>query len=153
MKHTATENIFEDLGFDKLEAANMKIRAELLLELNRWTRAGEVLAQDHAANPEMGRLVHLHARFLATCPERALRNGSLAVSLAESVAAVQPIPLHLETLALALAEAGRCDDAATAQKRALAVASGGGASSAMVARLSADLARYQRGAPCAAGDP
>jgi len=33
-----TENIFEQIGFEKLEAANMKIRAELLLEIREHLR-------------------------------------------------------------------------------------------------------------------
>lgn len=46
--HTTTDNIFEDLGFDKLEAANMKIRAELLLEIREHIR-GKGLKQRQAA--------------------------------------------------------------------------------------------------------
>jgi len=33
-----TENVFEQLGFEKPEAANMKIRAELLLEIREHLR-------------------------------------------------------------------------------------------------------------------
>ena len=32
MENFTTDNIIEDIGFDKQEAANMKIRAELLLK-------------------------------------------------------------------------------------------------------------------------
>ncbi len=38
MSISKTENIFEQLGFEKLEAANMKIRAELLLEIREHLR-------------------------------------------------------------------------------------------------------------------
>ena len=38
MKNITTDNIFEDIGFDKQEAANMKIRAELLLEIREHIR-------------------------------------------------------------------------------------------------------------------
>lgn len=40
-----SSNIFEDLGFDKKEAANLKIRADLMLDLQKfiqsqnWTQA------------------------------------------------------------------------------------------------------------------
>lgn len=40
-----SSNVFEDLGFDQAEAANLKIRAELMLDLRRhiqksgWTQA------------------------------------------------------------------------------------------------------------------
>ncbi len=33
MKNITTDNIFEDIGFNKQEAANMKVRAELLIEI------------------------------------------------------------------------------------------------------------------------
>ena len=33
MKNITTDNIFEDIGFDKQEAANLKVRAELLIEI------------------------------------------------------------------------------------------------------------------------
>ncbi len=42
---TGSSNIFEDLGFDSQEAANLKIRADLMLDLRRfiqsknWTQA------------------------------------------------------------------------------------------------------------------
>ncbi|MBW4623670.1 MAG: helix-turn-helix domain-containing protein [Cyanosarcina radialis HA8281-LM2] len=41
----ASDNIFEDLGFDPQEAANLKIRADLMLDIRRfiiakkWTQA------------------------------------------------------------------------------------------------------------------
>lgn len=38
MNDRSTENIFEQLGFDKLVAANMKIRAELLIEIREQLR-------------------------------------------------------------------------------------------------------------------
>ena len=38
MRNITTDNIFEDIGFDKQEAANMKVRAELLLEIREHIR-------------------------------------------------------------------------------------------------------------------
>ena len=49
MNCAATENIFEELGFDKLDAANMKIRAELLLEIREHIRK-KCLNQTEAAD-------------------------------------------------------------------------------------------------------
>ena len=39
MKNITTDDIFEDIGFDKHEATNMKVRAELVLEISNldWT--------------------------------------------------------------------------------------------------------------------
>ncbi len=48
-----------------------------------------------------------------------MRDGGRAVELAQSVVDEHPALNHLETLAMALAEAGRFDDAVTWQQRAL----------------------------------
>jgi predicted XRE-type DNA-binding protein len=34
-----SDNVFEDLGFDREEAANLKIRADLLLDLRQYIQA------------------------------------------------------------------------------------------------------------------
>ncbi len=62
---------------------------------------------------------HLLARLLAVSPEEEVRDGARAVELARSVVDEQPLVDHLETLAMALAEAGRFDDAVLWQQRAL----------------------------------
>ena len=63
MNHTTTDNIFEDLGFDKLEAANMKIRAELLLEIREHIRKKGLKQKEAAAllginQPDVSALMH-----------------------------------------------------------------------------------------------
>lgn len=65
MKHTTTDNIFEDIGFDKQEAANMKIRAELLLEIREYIRKKGLKQKDAAAllginQPEVSALMRGH---------------------------------------------------------------------------------------------
>ena len=62
---------------------------------------------------------HLLARLLATSPDAAARDGERAVELARAVVDEQPALDHLETLAMALAEAGRFEDAVSWQQRAL----------------------------------
>ena len=62
---------------------------------------------------------HLLARLLATSPDAAARDGERAVELARAVIDEQPALDHLETLAMALAEAGRFEDAVSWQQRAL----------------------------------
>ena len=34
-----SDNVFEDLGFDEVEAANLKIRADLMIDLREYIRA------------------------------------------------------------------------------------------------------------------
>jgi len=48
-KPTSVEsNIFEDLGFDKAEAENLKIRSELMMQVKRYIKKNE-LTQKEAA--------------------------------------------------------------------------------------------------------
>ena len=63
------------------------------------------------------------AWILATCPDAACRDGSQAVELAERTckATVYAVPVMLDTLAAAYAEAGRFQSAVETAKRALAI--------------------------------
>ena len=65
MTNTTTDNIFEDIGFDKQEAANLKVRAELLLEIREYIRKKGLKQKDAAAllginQPEVSALMHDH---------------------------------------------------------------------------------------------
>ena len=65
MKKITTDNIFEDIGFDKQEAADMKVRAELLLEIREYIRKKGLKQKDAAAllginQPEVSALMHDH---------------------------------------------------------------------------------------------
>ena len=62
---------------------------------------------------------HLLARLLATSPDAAVRDGAQAVELARAVVDEQPAIDHLETLAMAMAEAGRFEEAVSWQQQAL----------------------------------
>ena len=62
---------------------------------------------------------HLLARLLATSPVAEALDGARAVKLAEAVVSEQPALDHLETLAMALAAAGRFDEAIVRQQEAL----------------------------------
>jgi hypothetical protein len=57
----------------------------------------------------------------------------------------EPAPAHAETIALALAELGRCDEAMNWMKRAVASAERG-KNAAEAARLSGEIGKYQRAA-------
>ena len=62
---------------------------------------------------------HLLARLLATSPVPEALDGARAVELAQAVVSEQPALDHLETLAMALAAAGRFEDAVSRQEEAL----------------------------------
>ena len=86
-----------------------------------YQRAREALEASTDRFPDQAALRDLLARLLATCPEGAVRDGRRAVTLAEQVVEIAPTVDHTETLAMALAEAGRWDEAVAAQRRALSL--------------------------------
>ena len=71
------------------------------------------------ASPTTSRSSTCSARLLATCPDPALRDGARAVTIAEKLVERELSVDHVETLAMALAEAGRFDDAIVWQRRAI----------------------------------
>ena len=92
---------------------------------------------------------HLLARLLATSPDAAVRDGERAVELARSVVDEQPALDHLETLAMAMAEAGHFEEAVSWQQRALEREreTGGGNSPQRLDRLRLYQARQPLRAP------
>ncbi len=118
--------------------------AEALVLAGRSADARARLEAALAALPESVDVAHAMARFLAVAPDAAVRNGAAALGLAEQVFAARPTLEHGETVAMALAELGRFDQAAERQRQLLAAAEGEGRSDA-VERLRRNLERYQRG--------
>ena len=98
------------------EAARLA-EADALLRLGEERRALERLEAAHGVLPGEGRIAHLLARLLASAADPALRDGARAVDLAARVWQAQPLPAHGVTLALALAQAGRCEEAAALAQR------------------------------------
>jgi tetratricopeptide (TPR) repeat protein len=121
---------------------------ETLVRLGRFQAARDRLEEGRRALPESGLLAYGLARLLAGSPDLAVRDGARALPLAQAVFTAQPTPLHAATVALALAELGRCADAADWQKKAIAGAEQSGLPEAQRKDLAAGLARYERGAPC-----
>jgi hypothetical protein len=77
-----------------------------------------------------------------------VRDGERALDLAERAYAAGQTLGHGETMALALAQAGRCEDAAEWQAQLVEVARNAGAAD-LVPVYERDLERYRGGAPCA----
>jgi len=76
-----------------------------------------------------------------------VRDGGRALELALAVWNAQPAAAHAETVALALADSGRCDEAAVWQRKAIEAARGQGLEGRLD-DLGQALARYERGTPC-----
>ena len=120
-------------------------RALALLESGRHLEARRLLEAAWRDLPEALTVGHLLARVLATAPAPRVRDSRRAIDLAASLFERQPSLPHGETVAMALAAAGRYDEAVTWQRRLIDEARSGGAPPETVARLESRLAEYQRG--------
>jgi tetratricopeptide (TPR) repeat protein len=104
------------------EAARLG-EAETLVRLGRYAEARRRLEDGLGRMPTSGLLSHALARLLAACPDRSVRDGARALPLAQAVWQAQPTADHARTVALALAELGRCREAADWRRTALGQAS------------------------------
>lgn len=125
------------------EAARLG-EAETLVRLGRFAEARRRLEDGLARMPTSGLLGHALARLLAACPDRSVRDGARALPLAQAVWQAQPTAEHARMVAMAMAELGRCREAAEWQRAALERARQQGASGEGLER---ELAAYQ-GASC-----
>jgi tetratricopeptide (TPR) repeat protein len=110
----------------------------LLAERQRFREAVTLLDESNRRFPDRGPTATTLARLLASSPDLALRDGARALELARSTYAAEPSAVHAETVALALAELGKCEEAAEWMHRAIAAADGQDG-----ARLKEELPRYQ----------
>ncbi len=107
-------------------------------------RARQALEESRRTLPDVLPVTHLLARLLATSPEAEVRDGARAVDLAFRVFSRAQSLDHAETVAMALAEAGRFEEAVRWQSRVveeLERAGGPGAGEAARERLD----RYRAG--------
>ena len=116
--------------------------ALLLSERERYGDAIALLSGAERRVPGRAAIATTLARLLASSPELARRNGARALELAMAVQGNQPHPAHAETVALALAELGRCSEAAEWMQRAVSAAEAE-RDAAEVARLRAELPRFE----------
>jgi tetratricopeptide (TPR) repeat protein len=120
--------------------------ASLLVKLGRYREARSVLEAANRRMPEQGRTSYALAHLLAACPDPTLRDGQRALDLATRVYRASPTPRHARTVALALAELGRCREAADSIQPFLDPSRTPGAEDELEIRR--DLERYRAGAPC-----
>jgi tetratricopeptide (TPR) repeat protein len=117
--------------------------AILLAARERFREAIAVLDEAHQRFPDRTATATTLARLLASSPDSSLRDGKRALEIAMAVNDVEPTPAHAETIALALAELGRCGEAMDWMKRAVLSAERG-KNAAEAARLTGELAKYQQ---------
>ena len=114
----------------------------LLADGERFRDAITVLDESHRRFPDRVATATTLARLLASVPEHSLRDGARALEIAMAVNAAEPSPTHGETVALALAELGRCKDALGWMTRAVASAEQT-KNAAEAKRLSGELRKYE----------
>ena len=112
----------------------------------QFKQALELLEQHHAQYPQRGRTVVLLAYLLATSPQTDLRNGTRALELAQSVYNATNAPQHGALVAFALAELGRCSEAAKLQQQLIATAEQQSKNN-LALKLKTDLKLYEN-TPC-----
>jgi Flp pilus assembly protein TadD len=125
-------------------------RGMALLLGERYAAARTALETSLTAQPESRPLTHLLARLLAAAPDAAVRDGARALELARAVFGAEQTLEHAETLAMALAENGRFEEAAEWQARVVGEAERRGMPAPALARLRARLEGYRAGRPCRA---
>jgi len=117
--------------------------AILLAARDRFREAIAVLEDAHQRFPDRTATATTLARLLSSSPDVSLRDGKRALDIAMAVNDAEPAPAHAETIALALAELGRCDEAMNWMKRAVSSAERA-KNAAEVARLSGEVPKYAR---------
>jgi predicted Zn-dependent protease len=116
--------------------------AILLAQKERFGEAVTLLDDANRQYPDRVATATTLARLLASSPDRSQRDGKRALDLATRVYETAPTPAHGETLALALAELERCDEALTWMKRAVAAAGQAGHAEE-TARLTNEMRKYE----------
>ncbi len=94
----------------------------LLQQMGRHKQALNSLQRGRELYPRKGQTALFLARLLATSPQFDLRDGAQSLLLARMIFDVSGSPEHGALVALALAELGRCSEAAEWQRRMVAAA-------------------------------
>jgi tetratricopeptide (TPR) repeat protein len=135
------------------EPGNLEARARFgqaaaLIRLNRYREASARLVEAMDLFPNDLSFARAAARVFAAAPDDRVRNARRAVSMTQTLINRQPKTVDLvETMAMALAEAGQYSDAVRWQREALDAAERAG-QRPVVERLRVNLDRYQAGRPC-----
>jgi tetratricopeptide (TPR) repeat protein len=118
-----------------------------LVRLGRYQEARARLEADTKAFPDQPGFAHALARLLAAAPVDRVRDGARALSIMKDLMQGQQTVAMAETMAMALAESGRFDEAVQWQRDALASATAEKRAD-VVRTLAVNLQSYQNRQPC-----
>ncbi len=117
--------------------------AMVLVTEGRWAQARDRLADAMERFPDTPAFPLALARVLAAAPDGRVRDGRRALEVMRRLPDEQQLMDLGETLAMALAEVGRYEDAADLQREAIAAAP-----PELQERMAANLELYEAGQPC-----
>ena len=121
-------------------------RAFSLIRAGRHAEAKTRLQEDLQARPDELAFPHALARLLAASPDASVRDGRRALELVQQVSASLRNGQVAETMAMAMAELGRHDQARQFQRVAIDLSDAAGMS-AVSAQMRATLSLYEQGLP------
>jgi tetratricopeptide (TPR) repeat protein len=119
----------------------------ILLAKKQYKQAISMLEKGHAQFPQKGLTAATLGYLLTASPQLELRDGTRALALAQTVYEATHTINHGALVAMALAELGRCDEAAGWVRRLTDKATAEGRPD-LVLKLKADLRRYEQERPC-----
>lgn len=117
-----------------------------LIRLERYRDARDELTESVSAFPDRPELAHVLARLLAVAPDDDVRDGAAALRLLDRLLTGTRTTELGETMAMALAEVGEYERAASVQRGVLEVVRRGGTPTA-ARRIEENLRRYERRMP------
>jgi tetratricopeptide (TPR) repeat protein len=100
-----------------------------------------------ARHPSDPRIADTLARVLATAPEDDVRDGAMAAQIASKLVDAMPSTQHAATMAMALAELGRFDEAAQVEEQAIASMEQAGETGSDLTDARRRLDQYRRRQP------
>lgn len=113
----------EAIRLDPQNAAAYTNRGDAYVDMGQFQRAANDYRAAIRIDPNLGRAYQSAAWLMATCPDEQFRNPDLAVEAANKAIELDGEDYHyLDTLAAALASAGRFDEAIDIQNRVVQTA-------------------------------
>jgi tetratricopeptide (TPR) repeat protein len=121
--------------------------AMALVRLGRYREARDRLEAATKTYADQPGFAHALARVLAAAPDDAVRDGARSVTITQGLLRNQRTLELMQTMAMALAEAGRFEEAVQWQREALAAAAQSNRRD-LSGRLADNLSRYEHRLPC-----